>query len=31
LGADEQDFTGTEQYAEQFIRQIEILGERKKD
>ena len=30
LGADEQDFTGTEQYAEQFIRQIEILGERKK-
>jgi FKBP-type peptidyl-prolyl cis-trans isomerase (trigger factor) len=27
---DEQDFTGTEQYAEQFIRQIEILGERKK-
>ena len=30
LGADEQDFTGTEQYAEQFIRQIEILVERKK-
>jgi hypothetical protein len=30
LGADEQNFTGTEQYAEQFIRQIEILVERKK-
>jgi len=30
LGADEQDFTGTEQYAEQFIRQIESLGEEKR-
>lgn len=30
LGADEQDFTGTEQYAEQFIRQIESLGEAKR-
>jgi hypothetical protein len=25
LGADEQDFTATSQYAEQFIHQIEIL------
>jgi hypothetical protein len=30
LGADEQDFTGTEQYAEQFIRQIECLAAEKK-
>ena len=30
LGADEQDFTGTEQYAEQFIRQIESLVEEKR-
>jgi hypothetical protein len=29
LGADEQDYVDTEQYAEQFIRQIEILQEDK--
>ena len=30
LGADEQDFMGRRQYAEQFIRQMRSLGERKK-
>lgn len=29
LGADEQDYVGTEQYARQFVRQIEILQEEK--
>lgn len=31
LGADEQDFTGTDQYAEQFIRQIESLARLRRD
>jgi hypothetical protein len=29
LGADEQEFTGTEQYADQFIRQIENLARKR--
>ena len=29
LGADEQDYTGTEQYAELFVREVEILDEAK--
>jgi hypothetical protein len=29
LGADEQDYVGTEQYAERFIRQVEAMQEDK--
>ena len=29
LGADGEDFTQTDQHAEQFIRQVEVLGERR--
>lgn len=29
LGADEHEYVGTDQYAEQFVRQIEILQEEK--
>lgn len=29
LGADEHDYVGTEQYAQQFVRQIEVMQERK--
>lgn len=29
LGANEQDYTGTDQYADQFIRQIECLIEQR--
>lgn len=30
LGANEQEFTGTDQYADQFIRQIEVLKQKRR-